>query len=1246
MATNSSGVDDPLPTAAQVAEVQKFLVELDGLKSKLEHKKAEAQKVISSKMKDLHQLIDKWETRLLDTMAETLDEKIEGIAKQKEKMQSTVDWIQDQRKTKRMSRVFPSQMRASPQPAANEADTEEGLQKAMVEPDEEELEKPEEELAKKHWRVWKALKFPLQPAGVTAAEVSVDLWTEFGPILEESRKSLKRSMLFVGGIVRAYMRRGHKKDEWVAMVRRLEARVETTPGADLALDSGMVTSTSATGLLPSAGGTSRGNNSAMVSTIWMAISDAYKYRNVASVRAPLAKQFNYMYSNYPAHVEFYLPQLANLLLCHKDFPLTDFIMECCRNEPHFAIQAYFLISSMSQVGSAKWQKRCIKTLKQLIKAIPVAQAAGSSIPSKKLLSTPSTISEEPSDPATCEFPLGLPTDSHHLQLLFSPRSSSSTIPIIPSLQSHSHHSHASSHHSHHHHHHDNASSHFSDLLSSGGIDGTSVYSTSPDFIGGHSADSGTGETLAHKSETAPLPFPLLDTVSEEPEKGHMDTGSKETPSELSKSAPNRLSLEFGPPAKSGIVTPVPRAHEASPPPLITLSSSTTLKRVLSSSSSSKEGDEDSSNFGAQHSKSETVDDNHHEASSVAMPAIVMKPASPAIPIARPSVRYKSPPPHLYSVSPANSPLVGSGLMSKTDLTSELKAAVTAVSIAVKDDAKNAAVDSTLLSGLDILAAPHASLQTQSVAEDSSMDSNHLSVPSGHSALRSSDHSEPYNSDDPEQELARLTRITKPPTAPRVEKNLEVPEGKEYFFTQIKFMRKLIDVSRKLGELYGKPELYKPQLDRELEALSTYIDTGFAYMPTRSGVRTRVLRFALSDCHPIPTYGRVLYKMIIEVVNLPAHYTKEMADEYVKLNKDFRRLSLSQASSSSSSSDSKHGQHHQSQPYHEEHEPLGIEEELKVLESKPLSAIRGQIATSASLPALSASSEPPSAFGDAWKDVRRRLKAHSHFSALPHWDVRAYIVKHGDLVLQEQFVMQLLVQFQHIWELEGLPLKLCCYNIMATSYQSGLIEVVPNSISLDKLKKLTENSDGMSLSLYEFFKKTWPNNEDFKKARSNFVASLAAYSVVCYLLQIKDRHNGNIMLDSEGCIFHIDFGYLLARTIKFERAPFKLTDEFIEVLGGDQSKSYKAYCHLCVLGFLAARKHYEKILLLVEMSAGEGAAIPCLEGDSVAPNLKNRFHLDWTEAECESYILNTIGDARDNWRTQIYDTYQRIVNNIH
>lgn len=167
----------------------------------------------------------------------------------------------------------------------------------------------------------------------------------------------------------------------------------------------------------------------------------------------------------------------------------------------------------------------------------------------------------------------------------------------------------------------------------------------------------------------------------------------------------------------------------------------------------------------------------------------------------------------------------------------------------------------------------------------------------------------------------------------------------------------------------------------------------------------------------------------------------------------------------------------------------------------------------------------------------------------------------------------------IWLLDD-NLILCC-RILCLSNDSGLIEPILNTVSLHQVKKQCQ------LTLFQYFEREFgpSTSETFRVAQRNFIQSCAAYCLVSYLIQVKDRHNGNILLHSDGHLIHIDFGFILStspRNLGFETSPFKLTPEFVEVMGGNQSKLFEEFKSLILQGLIAARKHMEKIVNLVEI----------------------------------------------------------------
>ncbi|OBT86119.1 hypothetical protein VE02_05439 [Pseudogymnoascus sp. 03VT05] len=301
-------------------------------------------------------------------------------------------------------------------------------------------------------------------------------------------------------------------------------------------------------------------------------------------------------------------------------------------------------------------------------------------------------------------------------------------------------------------------------------------------------------------------------------------------------------------------------------------------------------------------------------------------------------------------------------------------------------------------------------------------------------------------------------------------------------------------------------------------------------------------------------------------------------------------------------------------------------------------------------------DDPSAamFGEAWSEKKERIRKSSPYGWMSNWDLISVIVKTGDDLRQEAFACQLIQVCDKIWQDAGTPVWVKRMRILVTGESSGLIETITNGVSLHSIKRsLTlatieagTNPRGRIATLRDHFIKAFgdPEGEQYKAAATEFKRSLAAYSIISYVLQLKDRHNGNVLIDNEGHIVHIDFGFMLSNSpgsVGFEAAPFKLTQDYVDVLGGINSAEFQDYKVLCKQAFQALRRSADNIIDLVSLM-GHGSKMPCFQyGVLQATNmLRQRFQLQLSADEAEKFVeTDLIAKSLGSYYTRLYDTYQ-------
>lgn len=283
---------------------------------------------------------------------------------------------------------------------------------------------------------------------------------------------------------------------------------------------------------------------------------------------------------------------------------------------------------------------------------------------------------------------------------------------------------------------------------------------------------------------------------------------------------------------------------------------------------------------------------------------------------------------------------------------------------------------------------------------------------------------------------------------------------------------------------------------------------------------------------------------------------------------------------------------------------------------------------------------PDPWRESTNDRRNRLRESSPFSHLPGWNVEALVIKAGDDLTQEQLALQVVDLLHRIWQKHEVPVSVLPYQALSVVYDGGVIECINDAISIDSLKK----SAGVQ-TLHQFFLRVYGEGTPaHAQAQRNFIESMAGYSVVCHLMQVKDRHNANLMLGRSGHLVHIDFGFMFGTSpgnMQFENAPFKMSQELLDTMGGANGEGFRYFKVLLHLAMAAAREEAHQLVQLISVIAPR-SGIKCFgtseaHAKAAVDGLKQRLGMNVGLMYTNTNNTNTNNNAENNNNSQQQST---------
>lgn len=138
-----------------------------------------------------------------------------------------------------------------------------------------------------------------------------------------------------------------------------------------------------------------------------------------------------------------------------------------------------------------------------------------------------------------------------------------------------------------------------------------------------------------------------------------------------------------------------------------------------------------------------------------------------------------------------------------------------------------------------------------------------------------------------------------------------------------------------------------------------------------------------------------------------------------------------------------------------------------------------------------------------------------------------------------------------------------YNVFPIYSNCGWIEMVEKSSTLYDVKHK------YNMPLQNYIMDLNPVLT-IQRMRRRFIKTCVSSCVLCYIMGVGDRHLENILVTKDGKLLHIDFSYILGDDPKNLKVEMKITQDMVDMLGGNDSKYFKIFKNNCTLAFKKIR----------------------------------------------------------------------------